>query len=112
MRVRVRHLTRYVYDQPALLGPQLARLRPAEHARAAILSYNLDVRPSNMQVRWQQDPHGNRIARLTVPAGQEVRELSLTVDLAVDVRPVNPFDFFVDDRCRDLPFTYPDGLER
>jgi uncharacterized protein (DUF2126 family)/transglutaminase-like putative cysteine protease len=109
VRVRIRHQTRYHYDEPALLGPHLVRLRPAEHARAKILAYNLAIAPEG-EVHWQQDPSGNRVARLTLPAGKTVDELAVTVDLAVDVRPVNPFDFFVDDRCRDLPFEYPDGL--
>ena len=29
------------------------------------------------------------------------------VELAVDVRPVNPFDFFLDERCEHAPFAYP-----
>jgi uncharacterized protein (DUF2126 family) len=110
VRVRIRHQTRYGYDEPALLGPHLIRLRPAEHARAKILAYNLAIAPEG-EVHWQADPSGNRVARLTYPAGRTIEELSVTVDLAVDVRPVNPFDFFVDDRCRDLPFEYPDGLD-
>ena len=28
----------------------------------------------------------------------------------VDVRAVNPFDFLVDPRCKQVPFAYPDGL--
>jgi uncharacterized protein (DUF2126 family)/transglutaminase-like putative cysteine protease len=110
MRVRIRHETRYRYDEPALLGPQLVRLRPAEHARARVLSYALHFAPKG-EVRWQQDPWGNRVARLTMRAGEALREFAVTVDLAVDVQPVNPFDFFVDDRCREVPFTYPDGLD-
>jgi uncharacterized protein (DUF2126 family) len=109
VRVLIRHLTRYLYDRPALLGPHLVRLRPAEHARARILSYQLGIRPET-QLRWQHDPFGNRVARVTFAAGAPVHELAVEVNLALEVRPVNPFDFFVDDRCRDLPFEYPDGL--
>lgn len=85
------------------------RLRPAEHARATILSYNLAIEPA-AELRWQHDPSGNRVARVTFPAGAKVGELAIDVNVALEVRPVNPFDFFVDDRCRELPFTYPDGL--
>src|SRR5690606_12005105 len=77
---------------------------------AKVLAYNLAVSP-DAALRWQYDPHGNRIARVTFPAGTTVRELAITIDLALEIRPVNPFDFFVDDRCRELPFAYPDGLE-
>jgi uncharacterized protein (DUF2126 family) len=32
--------------------------------------------------------------------------------MAVDVRPVNPFDFFLDDRCDAVPFAYPAELRQ
>ena len=45
MRVVVQHRSRYHYPRPALLGPQLIRLRPADHTRARIESYQLLVEP-------------------------------------------------------------------
>jgi uncharacterized protein (DUF2126 family) len=110
VRVLVQHRSRYRYPRPALLGPHLVRLRPSDHARARIESYKLAVSPEH-RLHWQRDPHGNRVARLTFKAGQEIRELEVLVELAVDVGPVNPFDFFVDDRAKHLPFRYPDALE-
>ncbi len=68
--------------------------------------------PSAAQVRWQQDPYGNRVARVTFPDGVRVPHLEVTVELAVDVRPVNPFDFFLDDRCEKVPFAYPAELRQ
>jgi uncharacterized protein (DUF2126 family)/transglutaminase-like putative cysteine protease len=109
VRVLVQHRSRYVYPRPALLGPQLIRLRPADHARARIDSYRLDVRPEH-RVHWQRDPHGNRIARVTFKTGQLVSELDIIVELAVDMNPINPFDFFVDDRAKNIPFQYPNDL--
>ncbi|MEM9696534.1 MAG: transglutaminase family protein, partial [Myxococcota bacterium] len=109
MRVAVRHLTRYVYDGAVELGPHLIRLRPATHAQARLLSYNLVVSPDN-QVHWQYDPWGNRIARVTFEMETGERELEVLVEAAFEIRSVNPFDFFVDSRCRDVPFAYPDGL--
>jgi uncharacterized protein (DUF2126 family)/transglutaminase-like putative cysteine protease len=109
VRVLVQHRSRYVYPAPALLGPQMIRLRPADHARARIESYRLDVRPEH-RLHWQRDPHGNRVARVTFKAGQHVEALEIVVELAVDINPVNPFDFFVDDRAKKIPFSYPDEL--
>ncbi|HSD87047.1 MAG TPA: transglutaminase family protein [Kofleriaceae bacterium] len=105
----VQHRSRYRYPRPALLGPHLVRLRPSDHARARIESYRLNISPEQ-RMHWQRDPHGNRVARITFKAGQEVRELEILVELAVDVGPVNPFDFFVDDRAKTVPFQYPDDL--
>ena len=87
----------------------MIRLRPADHARARIESYRLDVGPEH-RVHWQRDPHGNHVARVTFKAGQRVPALDVLVELAVDVRPVNPFDFFVDERAKTTPFSYPDAL--
>jgi uncharacterized protein (DUF2126 family) len=108
VRVRIQHRTVYRYPEPAAFGPHIVRLRPAPHTRARLLSYNLAVEPE-AEFRWQRDPSNNHIARLTFPAGTKARELSFTVDAALDVSPVNPFDFFIDDRCKVLPFDYPDG---
>jgi transglutaminase-like putative cysteine protease len=49
---------------------------------------------------------------LTYPAGVEVEVLDVLVEMAVEIRPLNPFDFFLDDRCEYLPFKYPDELDR
>ena len=48
---------------------------------------------------------------MTFKAGQAVPALDVVVELAVDVQPINPFDFFVDDRVRSMPFAYPDRLD-
>src|SRR5262245_14922329 len=99
-----------MYPRPALLGPQVIRLRPSDHARATIESYKLVIAPEQT-MRWQRDPHGNHVARVTFKPGQATAALDVLVELAVDIRPVNPFDFFIDDRVRTLPFRYPDGLD-
>lgn len=110
MRVRVRHTTTYNYPEPAALGPHIVRLHPGLHRRAAMLSYNLGVAP-DCEVKWQYDPWNNRIARLTFKEGAPpLTRLELKVEACFEVRPVNPFDFFIDDRCEHVPFAYPDGL--
>ncbi|WP_428268024.1 DUF2126 domain-containing protein [Haliangium sp.] len=109
MRVRIKHETEYRFDTPAALGPHLVRLRPAGHTRTQVLSYNLAVAPA-CELRWQYDPWSNRVARLTFDKDEPISGLRLTVDAAFDIRPLNPFDFYVDDRCEAVPFTYPDGL--
>jgi uncharacterized protein (DUF2126 family)/transglutaminase-like putative cysteine protease len=73
--------------------------------------YALQV-PPEAAVRWQQDPVGNHVAQLSFRKGTRLPALVVTVELAVDIRPVNPFDFFVDDRCEVVPFAYPSELAR
>jgi len=110
VRLVIQHRSRYLYPRPALLGPQLIRLRPAEHARAHIERYKLVVEPEH-RLHWLRDPHGNHVARVTFKAGQTTTALDILVELAVDIRPVNPFDFFIDERVKTVPFRYPDGLD-
>ena len=94
IRVELIHQTRYLYDQPVLLSPQLIRLKPAAHSQAAVESYQLTLEPANHILHWQQDPFGNIVARADF-AGAVV-SMTIRVQLIVRLEPVNPFDFLLD----------------
>jgi uncharacterized protein (DUF2126 family) len=108
VRTALHHFTRYQYDRPVNLGPQVIRLCPAPHCRTRVSSYSLKVTPSQHFVNWQHDPNGNRIARFVFP--ETTTEFSVTVDLVADIEVINPFDFFIEPSAETFPFVYPGEL--
>ena len=104
IRVALNHRTSYHYDREVELSPHVIRLRPAPHCRTPVLSYSLRVRPEKHFLNWQQDPHGNFLARIVFL--EKTRELSLEVDLIVESTVINPFDFFLDSSAIHFPFEY------
>jgi uncharacterized protein (DUF2126 family) len=104
IQVALKHKTTYHYDRPIRLGPHVVRLRPAPHTRTPIQSYSLRVLPEEKFLNWQQDPHGNYLARLVFP--KLTTQLEVEVVLNAELSVTNPFDFFLEPGVEELPFGY------
>ena len=105
IHVALNHVTHYRYDRPVNLGPQIIRLRPCAHARTRILSYSMKVTPGEHFINWQQDPQANYLARLVFP--EKTTEFRIEVDFVAEMAVHNPFDFFLEPRAENFPFSYP-----
>jgi uncharacterized protein (DUF2126 family)/transglutaminase-like putative cysteine protease len=110
LQVALNHRTHYRYERAISLGPQVIQLRPALHCRTPILSYSLDVSPSEHLLNWQLDPHHNRLARLLFP--QKTSEFLIEVNLVADLSPLNPFEFFLEPGVDEYPFAYAPELAK
>ena len=110
IHVALRHRTSYAFDRLVSLSPHVIRLRPAPHCRTPILSYSLTIEPKKHFINWQQDPHGNYLARAVFP--DQTRELVVDVELVAEMSVLNPFDFFVEPSAQTFPFVYEPGLAK
>ena len=108
IHVALRHQTRYGYDRPVSLSPHVIRLRPAPHCRTPVLSYSLKLDPKTHFINWQQDPHGNYLARVVFP--DKTQELVVDVELVAEMSVHNPFDFFLEPSAESFPFSYDTSL--
>ena len=108
IRVALQHVTEYRYDGLINLGPQEVRLRPAPHCRTPVTSYSLRIEPAEHFLNWQQDPHGNFVARLTFL--KPTRTFRVAVDVIAEMTVINPFDFFIEPAAEQFPFEYAPEL--
>jgi len=110
IHVALRHRTRYSYDRLVSLSPQIVRLRPAPHCRTPIRSYSLKLDPKKHFINWQQDPHGNYLARVVFP--DPTKELLVDVEVIAEMAVLNPFDFFLEPSAESFPFSYEAALAK
>jgi transglutaminase-like putative cysteine protease len=103
----LRHLTRYRYDRPVALGPHEVRLKPAPVRPTSLAAYDLAVRPAPRTTKWYHDAAGNAVARLLFD--ERTPGLELEVSLAIELAPVNPFDFLVAPDAERFPFRYDEA---
>ena len=112
MRLLIQHRSYYGYDEPTNIGPHTLRLHPASHAKANVETYTLACEQAD-RIQWTRDPYGNQVAQVTFEPGKTFDGYAIDVELTVEIRPVNPFDFFIDERVEEFDgFEYPEEYLR
>ena len=110
IHVALHHRTSYEYDRLVEHGPHVVRLRPAAHSKTRVLSYALKVGPGDHFINWQQDPQGNYLGRLVF--NEPMKRLDVEVDLVVEMAVHDPFDFFLEEKAENYPFTYDEEVAK
>jgi transglutaminase-like putative cysteine protease len=109
MLFKVRHITRYRYDQPVFLEPQTIRLRPRGDAAQRLLAFFLSVDPAPEGLVQHLDPEGNDVACAWFNGLTET--LTLTTSFELETLRINPFDYIITEPgLRNLPAVYPPEL--
>ena len=109
MNVALTHTTKYRYSREVNLGPQIIKLHPAPHCRTSITKYQLDIQPSSFLIEWQQDEFLNHVAKVTFT--EKTDFFDINVKITADLKPINPFDFFLDPSAVHHPFNYEESLK-
>src|SRR5687768_6674009 len=89
-RLRIRHTTRYSYDQPIARSTHRLHLRPIDEWRQNVLTYQLRLEP-NVPVIEYEDVFGNWATRFEI--NEPYTELTISAESLVELLDVDPFAF-------------------
>lgn len=104
VRIAVDHLTEYRYDRPVGFGEHSLYLRPRESQTIHVESFELTSTPHS-KVRWVRDCFNNVVAVLSFGI-EQASMLSVQCKMAFEVAEENPFDFILEGRASQFPFSY------
>ncbi len=105
-RLRIQHLTEYLFPTQVTLNPHRLLLRPREGHDVRIESSKLTITPAH-NIKWQRDVFDNSLA---VVSFQE-RSDKLIIDSEVVIQHYEqaPFDFLLEEYAVNYPFDYALG---
>lgn len=102
-RLKVSHLTEYIFADFVTLEPHRLLLRPREGHDIHIISSRLDIIP-NHQIRWRRDVYGNSVA--IVNFTEAANYLSIFSEITLEHYEEDPLDFVVAEYAVNYPFQY------
>jgi transglutaminase-like putative cysteine protease len=102
-RIRIQHVTEYLYRAPVTLGPHRVLMRPREGHDLKIETASVEVTPT-ATVRWVRDIYDNSIAILTFDAPSE--RLSISCDITVLLHDDQAPSSLIDPAAKRYPLQY------
>jgi transglutaminase-like putative cysteine protease len=107
-KLSLRHVTRYLYPQPARFLPHRLLLRPREGHDVRVVSSRLLIEPE-CTVVWHRDVCGNSVGVASFGAASNT--LSVVSEVSLEHYEEVPFDYPLDAYADSFPFQY-DAAER
>lgn len=105
-RIRIQHLTEYIFSAPVTLNPHRLLIRPREGHDVRIESSKLDISPA-YRIKWQRDVFDNSLAVVSFKAPSN--RLTIASEVVIQHFEQAPFDFMVEDYAVNYPFNYADA---
>jgi transglutaminase-like putative cysteine protease len=105
-RLRIQHLTEYLFPIQVTLNPHRLLLRPREGHDVRIESSRLEITPT-YKIKWQRDVFDNSLA--VVNFLERSDRLTIASEVVIQHYDQAPFDFMVEDYAVNFPFVYAMG---
>jgi transglutaminase-like putative cysteine protease len=105
-RLRIRHLTEYVFSNEVTLNPHRLLLRPREGHDVRIETSRLDISPAYI-IKWQRDVFDNSLAVVNFPG--RTKKLIIASEVIIQHYGQAPFDFLLEDYAVKFPFRYAEN---
>jgi transglutaminase-like putative cysteine protease len=105
-RLRIQHLTEYLFPIQVTLNPHRLLVRPREGHDVRIESSRLEITPT-YKIKWQRDVFDNSLA--VVNFLERSDRLTIASEVVIQHYDQAPFDFMVEDYAVNFPFVYAMG---
>lgn len=105
-RIRIQHLTEYLFSAPVTFNPHRLLIRPREGHDVRIESSKLVISPA-YSTKWQRDVFDNSLAVVSFKKPSD--KLTISSEVVIQHFEQAPFDFMLEDYAINYPFNYADS---
>jgi len=105
-RLRIQHLTEYLFPTQVTLNPHRLLLRPREGHDVRIETSRLTITPAH-NIKWQRDVFDNSLA--VVNFLERSNTLIIDSEVVIEHYEQAPFDFLLEEYAVNYPFKYALG---